>query len=148
VYRSYAFDAEPRSWDAVEWPAGIRASIERSEAYLAAIRAWFDQAADEWLRAVDAGPDLDAPRPVHWGETWPLRDIIAYVGAHWTYHAGEINEILALRRGEAWEEGEHVGENHISALGHGVRRPWITDAYAEEVERDMRDAARERSDER
>jgi hypothetical protein len=32
--------------------------------------------------------------------------------------------------GEAWEYGEEVEENHISTLGHRVRRPWITDGEA------------------
>lgn len=57
------------------------------------------------------------------------------VAGHWSYHAGEINEILAIRRGEAWEDGEEVEENHISTVGHRVRRPWITDEQAEELER-------------
>jgi hypothetical protein len=51
---------------------------------------------------------------LHWGATWPLCDIIAPVADHWSYHAGEINALLAIRRGEAWEFGEHVEENHIA----------------------------------
>jgi hypothetical protein len=70
-----------------------------------------------------------------------FRDIIAYVAAHWAYHAGEINLILAVRRSEAWEYGEHVEENHISTIGHNVRRPWITDEYVDQVEAEMRQAA-------
>lgn len=75
------------------------------------------------------------------GRRVPLRDIVAYVAAHWAYHAGEINMILAIRRGEAWEYGEHVEENHISTLGHSVRMPWISDEQVERAEADMRRAA-------
>jgi hypothetical protein len=49
--------------------------------------------------------------------------------------------ILANRRREAWEYGEHVEENHISTIGHSVRRPWVTDEQAERAEREMRRAA-------
>lgn len=84
---------------------------------------------------------LGESHPVHWCDTWPLRDIVAYVAAHWAYHAGEINMILAIRRGEAWEYGEHVEENHISTLGHSVRMPWTTDEQVERFEADMRRAA-------
>ncbi|HEU5224968.1 MAG TPA: hypothetical protein VFV29_04115, partial [Actinomycetota bacterium] len=69
------------------------------------------------------------------------REIIAYTAAHWAYHAGEINVILANRRREAWEYGEHVEENHISTIGHSVRRPWVTDEQAERAEKEMRRAA-------
>jgi hypothetical protein len=44
---------------------------------------------------------------------------------HITYHAGEINEILAIRRGEANEIGEEVEENHIDTEGHRVRPVWM-----------------------
>ncbi len=144
VYRSFAFDEVPRPWDRTGWPRGLRASIEPSAEYLHELLGWFDQASDAWVRAISDDLDLDEPRPVHWGETWPLRDIVAYVAAHWAYHAGEINLILAVRRGEAWEYGEHVEENHISTLGHSVRRPWITDEYVAQVEAEMREAARTR----
>jgi hypothetical protein len=74
--------------------------------------------------------DLDAPRPVHWGGTAPLSEIVAIVAAHWAYHAGEINAILAIRRGQAWEYGEEVEENHITTAGHRVRPAWMTDEQA------------------
>jgi hypothetical protein len=34
------------------------------------------------------------------------------VASHHLYHAGESNQLLALCRGEAWEKGEEVEENH------------------------------------
>jgi uncharacterized damage-inducible protein DinB len=141
VYRSFAFDDAPRSWNETDWPRGLRERIEPSAAYLGELLAWFDRTSSGWLDAISDDVDLDETRPVHWGETWPLRDIVAYVAAHWAYHAGEINLILAVRRGEAWEYGEHVEENHISTIGHSVRRPWITDEYVERVEAEMREAA-------
>jgi uncharacterized damage-inducible protein DinB len=128
VYRSYAFDAEPRHWEHTDWPRGLRDRIAATEAYLEAIRSWFERSAGAWLAAVDEGADLDEPRPVHWGGTAPLGEIAATVAAHWTYHAGEINEILAIRRGEAWEDGEEVEENHIDTTGHRVRPPWLDGA--------------------
>ena len=38
--------------------------------------------------------------------------------------------ILAIRRGEAWEFGEEVEENHIATAGHGVRPAWMSDEEA------------------
>lgn len=130
VYRSYAFDPGPRHWDDTDWPRGLRDRIEPTGDYLQDIRAWFERTADGWIRAVDEPVDLDAPRPLHWGGTAPLREIVAMVATHWTYHAGEINEVLAIRRGEAWEEGEEVEENHIDTTAHRVRPPWLSEEDA------------------
>ncbi|HEU4355297.1 MAG TPA: DUF664 domain-containing protein [Actinomycetota bacterium] len=141
VYHSHAFDEAPRSWTEADWPRGLRERIDPSQAYLEELLAWFERSAQLWLGSVEVGVELAEPRPVHWGERWPLRDIVAYVAAHWAYHAGEINMILAIRRAEAWEYGEHVEENHISTLGHSVRMPWTTDEQVEREERDMRRAA-------
>jgi uncharacterized damage-inducible protein DinB len=126
VYRSYAFDAAPRHWDETDWPRGLRDTIEATQAYVDEVVAWFERASQRWLEAVAEPVDLDEERPVHWGGTAPLREIVAAVAGHWTYHAGEINEILALRREEAWEYGEEVEENHIATTGHGVRPGWMT----------------------
>jgi Protein of unknown function (DUF664) len=144
VYHSFAFDDVPRSWVETDWPRGFRARIDPSDGYLEEVLAWFEHASEEWLKSVERGRfDLDEERPMHWGDKWPFRDVIAYVAAHWAYHAGEINLILAIRRGEAWEYGEHVEENHISTIGHSVRRPWMTDEAVEQYEDEMREAATE-----
>lgn len=66
-------------------------------------------------------------RPLHWGETAPLYEIVAMTAEHISYHAGEVNMILSLRRSEAWEVGEQVEENHIDTTEHLVRRPWTTE---------------------
>jgi hypothetical protein len=59
------------------------------------------------------------------GELGPLFDIAATIARHHVYHAGEINQLLSIARGEAWEEFEEVEENHISTVGHRVRPPWL-----------------------
>jgi hypothetical protein len=144
VYHSFAFDDVPRSWVETEWPRGLRARIDPSDSYVAEVLAWFEHVSEGWLKSVERRRfNLDEERPVHWGDRWPLRDVIAYVAAHWAYHAGEINVILAIRRSEAWEYGEHVEENHISSIGHSVRRPWITDEAVEQYQNEMRQAATE-----
>jgi hypothetical protein len=82
-----------------------------------------------WLRCLDELPDdaaLDSPRPMHWGELKPLFDIVATIARHHVYHAGEINQLLSIARGEAWEEYEDVEENHVSTVGHRVRPPWLS----------------------
>ena len=134
VYLSYAFDEEPRPWDQTDWPRGMRDVIEPSGEYFQEVLAWFERSYGQWLASTAEPADLDAPRPLHWGKTAPLREVVAMVAGHWSYHAGEINEILAIRRGEAWEDGEEVEENHISTVGHRVRPPWITDEHAAELE--------------
>jgi hypothetical protein len=141
VYYSYAFDPEPRYWDETDWPRGLRDRIEWTEEYFGEILAWFDRSYERWLASVAEPADLDVERPIPWGEKAPLRDIVAMVAGHWQYHAGEINEILAIRRGEAWEYGEAVEENHISTAGHSVRRPWMTDEHVERNERRLREIA-------
>jgi len=135
VYHSYAFDLEPRHWDGTDWPGGLRDRIEPTEAYLAEILAWFERSDERWLASLRSVEDLDQPKPVHWGGAAPLVDIVAMVAAHWAYHAGEINAILAIHRGEAWEYGEEVEENHISTVGHGVRPGWMSDEQAADFER-------------
>jgi uncharacterized damage-inducible protein DinB len=135
VYHSYAFEPEPRHWDAIDWPRGLRDRIDPSPEYLEEIRAWFERTYAAWSASLAAAADLAEPRPVHWGGTSPLADIVAMVTSHWAYHAGEINAILAIRRGQAWEFGEEVEENHISTAGHGVRPSWMSDEEAARFER-------------
>ncbi|HJS26311.1 MAG TPA: DUF664 domain-containing protein [Actinomycetota bacterium] len=143
VYHSFAFDPEPRRWDDADWPRGLRERIEPTQDYLGEVLAWFERGAERWLAAVDDAVDLDEARPVHWGGTLPLLEIVAMVAGHWQYHAGEINAILAIRRGEAWELGEAVEENHISTVGRSVRRGWISDEDAERYEERLRELAGE-----
>jgi hypothetical protein len=130
VYYSYAFEPEPRHWEQTDWPRGLREQIAPEESYVAEIIAWFERSYERWLSSVGDAEDLGSPRPLHWGQTLPLRGVVVMVAGHWTYHAGEINAILAAARGEAWEYGEEVEENHISTTGHGVRPPWWDDERA------------------
>ena len=125
AYHSYAFEGSPRSWEELDWPRGLRDTIDPSDGYVREMLAWFSASRDAWMRAVDEPVDMAGERPLHWGDTAPLRDIVAMAAGHITYHAGEINEILAIRRGEAFEIGEEVEENHIATDGHRVRPAWM-----------------------
>lgn len=130
VYRSYAFDAKPQHWKDVGWPYGLRDTVEKSEEYVSAIVAWFEEAHRRWiddLKALQRG-QVQELRKLHWGEERPLFDIVAMIGRHHVYHAGEINQLLSILRGEAWEEGEEVEENNISTVGHRVRPPWLEES--------------------
>jgi uncharacterized damage-inducible protein DinB len=135
VYHSYAFEPDPRHWDRTDWPRGLRDRIEPTPPYLEEILDWFDRSYERWLASVQDAQDFDIQRAVHWGGTAQLSDIVAMVVTHWAYHAGEINAILAIRRGEAWEYSEEVEENHISTAGHGVRPEWMSDEEAAPFER-------------
>jgi hypothetical protein len=129
VYHSYAFDEEPKHWVATSWPRGLRDTIEPTEDYLADVKGWFESSYRDWKSSLRGLPDeaLDEQRPGHWGGTLPLFAIVVVTATHWTYHAGEINAILAIIRGEAWEYSEEVEENHISTAGHRVRPDWMSD---------------------
>lgn len=127
VYRSYAFDPQPRHWLEIDWPRGLRDTILREEIYFGEVIDWFKTGHQLWL--ADLGKirpvQLEELRPCHWGERMPLIDIVQIIAGHHTYHAGEINQLLSIHRGEAWEEGEEVEENLISSVGHRVRPPWM-----------------------
>ncbi len=64
------------------------------------------------------------------------------------YYTGEINMLLSIARGAAWEYGEEVEENHIDTYGHGVRPPWMSAAMIADYEEAVRVAheARTKSD--
>jgi hypothetical protein len=129
VYHSFAFDPDPRGWDEIDWPWGRRDTVDRSRGYLDDVIGWFGRSHEAWMRSLrNVGEEeLDFPRPLHWGQTAPLYDIVVIVASHHLYHAGEINHLLSLYRGEAWEEGEEVEENHIATVGHRVKPPWLRD---------------------
>lgn len=126
VYHSYAFDENSTHWVDVDWPYGLRDTVEKSEAYLAAVIDWFSEAHRKWIEDLEVleGDQMEALRKLHWGEEAPLFDIVAMIARHHVYHAGELNQVLSIYRGEAWEEGEEVEENNISTVGHRVRPPW------------------------
>lgn len=127
VYRSYAFDADPKHWAETSWPRGLRDEVVADRDYLDEVIAWIDEALAAWDRDLQSASDED-PRRVHWGETMPLFAIACIQANHLAYHAGELNMLLSIARREAWELGEEVEENHISTFGHAVRGPWMNDA--------------------
>jgi len=126
VYRSYAFDPSPRHWNEITWPHGLRDTVVKSQEYVDDVISWFGLAHQEWMEALTGINDqqLFEMRPVHWGEEAPLYDIVVIIANHHVYHAGELNQILSIYRGEAWEEGEEVEENNVSTAGHRVIPPW------------------------
>jgi hypothetical protein len=135
VYYSYAFEAEPRHWQAADWPRGMRDTIDAAPEYLREIIAWYEEGAERWLRSLaDESLDLDYLRRCHWGATAPLFDIVLMVAGHWWYHTGEINQVLAVARGAAWEYTEEVEENHIHTAGHRLRPDWMSDEQARRYE--------------
>lgn len=93
-------------------------TLDPSESYLREILEWFEQLYERWRTSVGWATDFDHATPVHWGGTAALRDIVIMVTSHWLYHEGEINAILAIGLGEAWEYGEEVEENDLSTIGH------------------------------
>ena len=119
VYRSYAFDPQPRHWAQLDWPHGLRDTIIKSEPYLRDVIAWFDEAHHRWLAdlAQIREDQLDELRPLHWGERAPLYKIVTMIAGHQIYHAGELNQVLSICRREAWKETEEVEENNISKIG-------------------------------
>ena len=126
VYRSYAFDASPVSWQSLRWPHGLRDTIIKSEAYLGDLIEWLRLSHRLWQQDLLGVKDeeLDGLRPVHWGDTLRLSEIVRILAGHHFYHAGEINQLLSICRQEAWEEGEEVEENLIPSAGHRVVPPW------------------------
>lgn len=129
VYHSYTFDSSPKHWNEIDWPHGLRDTIIKSKGYIEDVISWFDQSHRLWMESLSSIDDalLDEPRPLHWGEEVPLFDIVVLIAGHHLYHAGELNQILSICRGEAWEEGEEIEENNISTLGHRVIPPWRKD---------------------
>lgn len=126
VFHSFAFDPDPTGWAELAWPWGLRERVDQSPGYLDEVISWYGLPHQSWRRSLGAVDDeqLDRPRPLHWGQSAPLYDIVVLVASHHLYHAGEINYLLSIARGEAWEEGEEVEENHISTVGHRVRPAW------------------------
>lgn len=142
VYRSYAFDEQSAHWDAISSPRGLRDQVEASSEYVHEVIEWADRGLMAWDQALAQVGDGDLARshPLHWGETAPLGDIVAMVTREVMYHTGEINMLLSIARGEAWEYTEEVEENHISTYGHGVGPEWMTDDEARVHEERLRAA--------
>jgi hypothetical protein len=136
VYYSYAFDPAPRHFRSIDWPRGLRDTVETSQAYLDEVVVWLEASFRLWQASLASvsDEDFDQPHPCHWGATAPLFDIVVMIANHWTYHAGELNAVLAMIRGEAWEYTEEVEENHISTAGHRVRPFWMNPQQAEQYE--------------
>ncbi|MEW6718273.1 MAG: DinB family protein [Chloroflexota bacterium] len=126
VYRSYAFDPQPRHWDQIDWPHGLRDKVIKTSDYVCEVIDWLGQAHHQWMEDLAGVSEEESEqlRSCHWGEQAPLCDIVLMIAGHHMYHAGEINQLLSIIRGEAWEEGEEVEENNISTLGHRVVPPW------------------------
>jgi hypothetical protein len=126
VYCSFAFDAKPRGWAELDWPQGQRETVIQSQVYVEDVVAWLDAAHRRWLAALANATEeqLDELRLLHWGESAPLFDIILRIANHHVYHAGEINQLRSIYKGEAWEEGEEVEENNAPSADHRVVPPW------------------------
>jgi hypothetical protein len=142
VYHSYAFEPEPKHWAQTSWPRGLRDEVDLSKDYFDEVVAWIRQAFDAWdrsLASIEAGT-LDQPRPAHFGGKLPLSMLLGIQMFHVTNHLGEVNMLLSIKRGEAWEWGEEVEENHIDTFGHGLRGNWMSDEVAAATEAGLRAA--------
>lgn len=140
VYHSFAFDAEPRHCAETSWPRGLREEVALSRDYLDEVTAWIRlgfQAWDDSLATLPAA-SFGESRPVHRGGTMPLSNIVILAMQHAAFHLGEFNMLLSIRRGEAWEWGEEVEENHIGTFGHRVRPDWMSEETARTVEDGLR----------
>lgn len=49
VYQSYAFDAHPRHWNEIDWPHGLRETIDSSKDYVEDVIEWFKLSHRRWL---------------------------------------------------------------------------------------------------
>jgi hypothetical protein len=127
VYHSCAFEAQPRDWNETDWPRGRRDTTELTQGYLDEVIAWLRRSHQEWMASLQTTSEegIEEMRSLHWGAQAPLFDMVVLIAGHHMYHAGEINYLLSMARGEAWEEGEEVEENHICTVGHRVRPPWL-----------------------
>ena len=125
VYRSYAFDPDPKGWEDIDWPHGLRDTVLKMPAYWHDVIAWFELSHRQWMESLSGATEqqLEELRPLHWGKKLPLYDIVVLIAGHHIYHAGELNQVLSICRGEAWEEGEEVEENNVSTAGHRVGPP-------------------------
>jgi len=100
MYDEYAFGPGRKRWDdrdLVPW--------RPEEAPMAEAIGWMTAAHRRFVDHVAALPDdeLDEPRPTNWGEPLPTRSLISIIATHAAYHAGEINHIRSLLRGDdAW----------------------------------------------
>jgi len=142
VYHSYAFETEPRHWAQTSWPRGLIDEVETSKAYLEEVVSWIREGLATWetsLRGIEPGT-LEQPRRAHFGGTLPLGTLLGIQMFHVTFHLGELNMLLSIKRGEAWEWGEEVEENHIDTFGHGLRGNWMSDEIAAGVEARLRAA--------
>ncbi len=128
VYHSFAFDALPQKWSQLDWPYGVRDTVVKSQTYVDDVIAWMDAAHHKWQASLQGVTEeqLVELHALHWGESAPLFDIITRIAGHHLYHAGEINQLRSIYKGEAWEEGEEVEENNVPSAGHRVIPPWRT----------------------
>ncbi len=98
MYDDYAFGAGSLTWldpEVQPWPDG--------EAPMTETIRWLTGAHERLVEHVSALPDddaLEAARPTNWGERRPTRWIVAALITHDAYHAGEINHLRSLLRGD------------------------------------------------
>ena len=73
VYRSYAFEAEPRHWEHIDWPRGLRDTVEPSQSYLDEVIAWAQAAHTSWLESQRHGRPAKSvtTAPASWAMSAP-----------------------------------------------------------------------------
>lgn len=107
MYDDYAFGAGRLAWDDAEvepWADG--------EAPVADALRWLEtmheRVAASLARLAD-DDELDRERPTNWGGLRPTRWLLATLITHDAYHAGEINHIRSIIRGDdRWRHDQAV----------------------------------------
>lgn len=100
MYENHAFGDGTLQWS----PSLVRQSdvAKGSTESVGGLLEWLEAAHETFGRRVAelSDDDLVTIRRMSWGEKWNTRRIIAVMIEHDLHHAGEINHIRALRRGE------------------------------------------------
>jgi hypothetical protein len=93
MYHEYAFGPAQLTWDTLEIPSTVGATLAMLEGRQQRLR--------DSLKAL-ADADLDVPRATNWGEQWPTWRIFWTMIHHDAHHGAEIGCLRDLYRSQGW----------------------------------------------